>query len=194
MSRRLFRKLFSEFSFGMLFLEFISIILAIFLGYLATNWNENRIEKKEAREALALMCDELTQNYNNLQYYQSYYHRMLFLVDSLDAIGQFDTLFEMEEYHSINPPIVYTFAYEMAKTSSKLANINHEKAITIFMNYESLMGLQRSIEQAQSRILANQLEDVRDWKLVLNFLREPIDLFFRDYPLLHEKEVCPLTD
>ena len=190
MLSRFTKKLFSEFSLGIFFLEFISIILAIFLGYLATNWNENRIEEKEAREALELMCDELTQNYNTLQDYQKYYHRMLFLVDSLDALGQFDTLFKMEEYHSINPPFVYTFAYKVAESSGKLGNIDHKKATLIYRNYLSLRGLEESIEMVQVQLLTGKLEGVDDWRMAFNFFREPIDLFFRDFPLLQQEGIC----
>ena len=86
MFRNLARKIFGGFSVRILLLEFFSIAIAIFLGNLATDWNQKRIKRIEAREALKLMCEELDQNYQDLLPYKKYYHRMLFLLDSLEAI------------------------------------------------------------------------------------------------------------
>lgn len=190
MFRNLSRKLFGGFSFKVLFFEFVIIVMAIFLGNLAADWSEHKNKKREAQESLELMCEELAQNYHNLKYYQQYYHRMIFLMDSLEAVGQFETLFDLPEFKSINPPLIYTFAYEMAKSSSKLANIDHQKAMTIYRAYTALQGLSETIEQSQFRLLSGEIETAQNWRMTFNFYREPIELFYRNYPLLQKRGVC----
>ena len=194
MFRKLTRRLFGEFSLGILVVEFISIIIAIFLGNLATDWNQNRAQKREAREARISMCEELDQNYRNLKPYQVYYHRMLFLLDSLEAIDRFEALFEMEEFHNINPPLTFTFAYDMAKGTGKLANIDHRQAITFYTVYAHLQGLKETIELTQSQLFSGGIEEAHQWRTTFNFYRESVDLFFRDYPLLQQAAVCPGMD
>ncbi len=159
---------------------------------MATDWNAQRIKEDETAEALQLMCDELRQNYHNLQPYQEYYQRALYLLDSLEAIGEFEQLFEHREFQGINPPIVYTFAYEMAKNSSKLANIEHEKAKVVFRNYLHLEELLRTIEQTQQQLLVSDIEGPDSWNMVLNFYRESIELFYRSYAQLQKDDICPL--
>jgi len=190
MFRNLRRKLFGNFSIGVLFVEFISIVIAIFLGNMASNWNNNRIQAKEAEEALQQMCVELAQNHSNLRYYYNYYSRMLTLMDSLAAIDQIDKLTTMKEYQSLNPPIIYTFAYEMAKSSNKLADIKHEKAIYLFHTYSALEGLKETNTNSTALLLNNQIETAIDWSTSFNIYKEYLEYFYKKYEQLEEKEIC----
>lgn len=194
MFRNFIQKLFKEFSVSILLVEFFLIVVAIFFGNLATDWNAERVKQAETAEALQLMCDELQQNYHNLLPYREYYQRSLYLLDSLDSIGEFEQLFEHREFQGINPPIVYTFAYEMAKNSSKLANIEHEKAKVVFRNYLHLEELLRTIEQTQQQLLVSDIEGPDNWNMVLNFYRESIELFYRSYAQLQKGGICPSVD
>ncbi|MEM8891630.1 MAG: hypothetical protein AAGD28_26870, partial [Bacteroidota bacterium] len=126
-----------------------------------------------------------------LQFYQQYYSRMLFLLDSLEERGAFEKFYELEEFQSINPPGIYTFAYDIAESSGRLGNIDHEKSVAIARIYLSLKGLNRIIEEIQVILLKGELESAAAWRSSLNFLKQPIDLFYRDYPLLASYKVCP---
>ena len=185
------RKLFHGISFGILLLEFVSILLAIFLGNLASDWSKEASERDAASKSLSLICMELNKNYDELQYYRKYYNRMLFLLDSLESLDEFEKFYEMEEYQSINPPAIYTFAYDIAESSGRLGNIDHEKSVAIARIYLSLKGLNKIIEEIQVMVLKRELNDSQAWRSSLNFLKQPIDLFYRDYPMLQSYQVCP---
>jgi len=185
------KKLFKGISVGVLLLEFLSILVAIFLGNLAADWNKESNERKEAQKSLALICKELDKNHEELEYYLKYYHRMIVLLDSVEAINEFEQFFELDEFQHINPPAIYTFAYDIGQSSGRLANIEHEQAVVIARVYLSLQGLQKIIEESQLRVLKGELEGPEAWRQTLNFFRQPIELFYRDYPMLNSYKVCP---
>lgn len=126
-------------------MEFVSILLAIYLGNLASDWSKESSERDAASKSLNLICKELNKNHEELQYYRKYYNRMLFLLDSVESIGEFEKFNELKEYQSINPPGIYTFAYDIAESSGRLGNVAHEKAVAIAWIYMSLKGLNRII-------------------------------------------------
>ncbi len=194
MLRNVLHRLFKNFSLRIFLAEFILIVVAIFLGNLATDWNNKRLTEQETQEALELMCEELEQNYHNLTYYRKYYPRSLDLLDSLTKIGKFDEMFSSEGFHGINPPAVYTFAYEMAKSSSKFANIGHADAKVLYMNYVYLDDLRWTTEQAQQRLVSGEMERPDDWQVIFNFYREPIELFYKNFAVLQERCICPPVD
>ena len=184
------RKLFEGFSIGVLLLEFVSIIIAIFLGNIASNWHYQSQQNREAQQALSQICEELSQNYENLLYYRNYYVRMLTIMDSLETIGQPDSLLTSKEFKNINPPWVRTFAFDMAKGSSKLANIEHEKAALIDLQYIHLRGIENTTTQMQSQLLNGDSIDLKSWRTAFNFYRQSTNLFYRDYELLENAQVC----
>ncbi|MEL6256156.1 MAG: hypothetical protein AAFR87_29395 [Bacteroidota bacterium] len=185
------RKLFNGISFGILLLEFVSILLAIYLGNLASDWSKEASERDAATKSLTLICKELNTNYDELQYYRKYYNRMIFLLDSVESIGEFEKFEYLEEYQSINPPGIYTFAYDIAESSGRLGNIDHEKAVVIARIYMSLKGLNRIIEEIQVIVLKGELNSPQAWRSSLNFLKQPIDIFYRDFPMLGSYKICP---
>ncbi|MDW3647101.1 MAG: hypothetical protein R8P61_08565 [Bacteroidia bacterium] len=190
MLHRRSRKLFKGISIGILLVEFVSILLAIYLGNLASDWSKESSERDAASKSLNLICKELNKNHEELQYYRKYYNRMLFLLDSIESIGEFEKFHELKEYQSINPPGIYTFAYDIAESSGRLGNVAHEKAVAIARIYMSLKGLNRIIEEIQVIVLKGELNSPRAWRSSLNFLKQPIDLFYRDYPMLESYKVC----
>lgn len=185
------RRLFSgTFSWGALLLEFVSIILAIYLGNLATDWHEKSNKQKETREALAYICEEIQSNKNRLSYTRNYYRRVVFLIDSLAQLDQFEKLFELEEFYNINPPLVETFAFEIAKADGNLSQIKFEQSASINLLYNHIHSLERFVEMAQQSIVKHELNTKDDWETIFYLLKEPVELFFRDLKNFEKWNLC----
>lgn len=54
-------------------IEFVLVVLGVFLGIVAANWNEERLEKRETRRLLVQLDEQLTANLRFIDGLSSYY-------------------------------------------------------------------------------------------------------------------------
>lgn len=190
MFRNLSRLLFGQFSWSVLMLEFLSIILAIFIGNLVTNWHEKSAKEQEAVEAVSFICEELEVNYSRMDRTQKYYDRVLFLMDSLEMISQLNQLREHPDYQGINPPLLQSYAYEMAQANGALAFIDFEQYAAVSVVYAHIESYNLILSEIQGILLRREIQEYNDWINIFYFLKQPTDLFLRDFPDLEPLGLC----
>jgi hypothetical protein len=70
---RRFRGHVAEHNWFAVAVDFLIVVIGVFVGIQASNWNQGRIERRQGREYRAMLIDDLQSNQKNLAMRKRYY-------------------------------------------------------------------------------------------------------------------------
>ena len=193
-------------------LEFLMLFLAVFLGFLAENLREHRVEKEKAKQYLLSFYEDLkndTSRINTLVEYDqqkiSALRTMYNCYDTVSAnLQSTNCMGELIKYSRSNRGFVLT-----ERTLQQLANaggyrlLNKEDAdsITAYENaYKAYLDFQRTVFQSSQDNVRNTLNKFADFRIIAplqlttaNFAGDTVDaklkgplMFTKDRQLLNQ--------
>jgi len=193
-------------------LEFLMLFLAVFLGFLAENLREHRVEKEKAKQYLSSFYEDLkndTSRINTLVEYDqqkiSALRTMYNCYDTVSAnLQSTNCMGELIKYSRSNRGFVLT-----ERTLQQLANaggyrlLNKEDAdsITAYENaYKAYLDFQRTVFQSSQDNVRNTLNQFADFRIIAplqlttaNFAGDTVDaklkgplMFTKDRQLLNQ--------
>ena len=135
--------------FSEYFIQLILVIVGVFFGMLASDWNASKSLEKSQKEILQNIKEEITANLETVKQAESNRKRFNKSLDSLDALLEkealntlfFDKDFEerLPNWRGIGGGELSNAMFEMAKFSNVLATIDIDKAkqLTKTYNYQN---------------------------------------------------------
>jgi len=166
-----------------LFIEVVSIIVAVCLGFLVNEWRESMHNSSRADAALSGITAEISLNRDHLAERIPYYQRMLAALDSLAAshgtapfAGR-----SIEGWHGLNPPLLRGAAYEAASATGALSLVDFEVADQIAQAYLGQEMVKNTFDWTLQSILAGQLETWEDAQRVFSLALEASQLGLQTY-------------
>ena len=176
---RLIRKGMKGLSFSVLFIEFISIVMAIFLGFIAANWQEGRQNRKKAKDAMQMILAESKRNQAEVADKLPYYKRVLVEMDSLyqvDGIVDF-SLNQLPSWNGMNPPFLQDAAFQLALSRGTLSHFDLETAEAISQLYEIQEAFEQTVDFTTMNILAGNIDSPSGWYEALNFFQQHCQVY-----------------
>ncbi len=155
-------------SFG---LELLSIVIAIVLGFIVTEWRESRQEAKKAKLALHRIAQEVELNRDAISNMLPYYETMLHRIDSLGH-DSLEISTDLQGWQGINPIALQSSAYQLAMQTGLLSNIDFEMATAISLYYVICEEYGNTSSFARQSLLLGQLETGHQYYTVLELFRQ----------------------
>ncbi len=188
-------------SFGHYFFEFFMMFLAVFLGFLADNIRERRVEKKQERVYMQNMLEDLRAD---ISLYNNYTKNNISVFELIDTLVQ---LIKSPERKQHITKLAYTArmvlpqfkqlvpterTYEQMKNSGTLRLISsQETANSISYYYYSVNELQKYNESIMvwATDYGSEMGKIFDGELLLNIIKEKKEIPAEASALLTEDPV-----
>lgn len=152
-------------------LELLSIVIAIVLGFIVTEWRESRQEAKKAKLALQRIAQEVELNRDAAASMLPYYEDMLNQMDSLGR-DSLNVASDLNGWEGINPIAFQSSAYQLAMQTGLLANIDFDMATAISLYYAACNDYGSTSGYARQSLLLGQLESGHQYYTVLELFRQ----------------------
>ncbi len=152
-------------------LELLSIVIAIVLGFIVTEWRESRQEAKKSKAALLRIAQEVALNSDAIENMMPYYVQMLHQMDTLgrDALN---VASDLKGWEGINPIAFQSSAYQLAMQTGLLSNIDFDMATAISLYYAACDDYGSTSGYARQSLLLGQLESGDQYYTVLELFRQ----------------------
>ncbi len=160
MFRRLMRGI-KKFTFSSFLLELISIMIAIVLGFIVTEWRAAQLEKKKAKDAVYLISKEVDQNKATILAALSYYSSMLEQMDTL-GIENIEVPGDLADWQGMNPIALQAASYKMALQAGLLSAIDFQDATAISQYYTAVEDLHSTNAYGRQSLLMGKLESAQE--------------------------------
>lgn len=160
MFRRLVRRI-KKFTFSSFILELISIVIAIVLGFIVTEWRAAQLEKNKAKDAVYLISKEVDQNKATILAALSYYTSIL---EQMDTIGtqNIKSPSDLADWQGMNPIALQAASYKMALQAGLLFAIDFQDATAISQYYTAVEDLHRTNAYGRQSLLMGKLESTQE--------------------------------
>ncbi|MBX2875163.1 MAG: hypothetical protein KTR30_23770 [Saprospiraceae bacterium] len=170
MSLSLFRRLRGKSSpgFG---LELLSIVIAIVLGFIVTEWRESRQEAKKSKAAIWRIAQEVELNRDAIDHMLPYYEKMLHQMDSLGG-DSLEVSTDLVGWEGLNPIALQSSAYQLAIQTGLLSNIDFDRATAVSLYYAACDDYSTTSAYARQSLLLGQLESGHQYYTVLELFRQ----------------------
>ncbi|NRB50839.1 MAG: hypothetical protein HRU41_24430 [Saprospiraceae bacterium] len=152
-------------------LELLSIVIAIVLGFIVTEWRESLQEAKKAKLALYRIAQEVELNRDAAAHMLPYYEKMLHRMDSLGR-DSFNVNSDIKGWEGINPIAFQSSAYQLAIQTGLLSNIDFEMATNISLFYVACDDYGITSSYARQSLLIGQLEQGYQYYTLLELFRQ----------------------
>ena len=169
------------------FIEVVSIIVAVILGFVVNEWRENHNDRKAAETAVQRIMMEIEQNHAQLQDRYAYYTRILGAIDSLKSVSHdIRSTADVPGWTGINPPVMSASSYLTASSIGVFSSVDFETADHI----AKLYIMQDELHQLGSTSIQSLISGTlfRDSSVQMLFIvyQELIDGWFGAYRRLSE--------
>ena len=160
MFSRLVRRI-KKFTFSSFILELISIVIAIVLGFIVTEWRAAQLEKKKAKDAVYLISKEVDQNKATILAALSYYTSIL---EQMDTIGteNIEAPSDLADWQGMNPIALQAASYKMALQAGLLSAIDFQDATAISQYYTAVEDLHRTNAYGRQSLLMGKLQSTQE--------------------------------
>lgn len=160
MFRRLMRGI-KKFTFSSFLLELISIMIAIVLGFIVTEWRGTQLEQKKAKDAVALISKEVAQNKEAILMALPYY---LSILEQMDSIGteNMEGPSDLPDWKGMSPMALQAASYKMALQAGLLSAIDFQDATAISLYYTAVEDLNSTNAYARQSLLMGKLQSAQD--------------------------------
>lgn len=152
-------------------LELLSIVIAIVLGFIVTEWRESRQETKRSKAALVRIAQEVDLNKDAIENMLPYYEHMLQQIDSLGR-DSLNVASDLKGWEGINPIAFQSSAYQLAIQTGLLSNIDFDMATAISLYYAACDDYGSTSGYARQSLLLGQLESGDQYYTVLELFRQ----------------------
>lgn len=170
MFRRLVRGI-KKFTFSSFLLELISIVIAIVLGFIVTEWRADQLEKKKAKEAVVLISKEVDQNKATILAALAYYTTILEQIDSI-GVEKIQAPGELADWRGMNPIALQATSYKMALQGGLLSAIDFEDATAISQYYTAVEDLHSTNAYGRQSLLMGKLESTQENYMLQELFRQ----------------------
>lgn len=152
-------------------LELLSIVIAIVLGFIVTEWRESRQEAKKAKLALHRIAKEVERNRDAVDRILPYYEKMLNQMDGIQT-DTLNVVSDLEDWQGFNPIALQSSAYQLAMQTGLLSNVDFEMATAISLYYTACDDYMTTSSYARQSLLLGQLESGHQYYTVLELFRQ----------------------
>ncbi|MBD3367137.1 MAG: hypothetical protein GF405_03040 [Candidatus Eisenbacteria bacterium] len=168
---------------GILALEIVSIMLAVALGFLVTEWREGLADSRRSRAALNAIKAEISMNREHLGDRVPYYAHLVSELNELAAIdgeAQF-TGGELDGWRGLNPPFLHQAAYEAASATGALSHMDFDVVSRVAEAYLAQEMVDSTFDWALQSALTGQLETRSDAQRAFYLMLEASQLAVGTY-------------
>lgn len=160
MFSRLVRRI-KKSTFSSFILELISIVIAIVLGFIVTEWRAAQLEKNKAKDAVYLISKEVDQNKATILAALSYYTSIL---EQMDTIGtqNIESPNDLADWQGMNPIALQAASYKMALQAGLLSAIDFQDATAISQYYRAVEDLDRTNAFGRQSLLMGKLQSTQE--------------------------------
>ena len=152
-------------------LELLSIVIAIVLGFVVTEWRESLQEAKKAELALYRIAQEVERNRHAAAHMLPYYEKMLHRMDSLGR-DSFNVNSDVKGWEGINPIAFQGSAYQLAIQTGLLSTIDFEMATGLSLFYAACDDYGTTSSYARQGLLLGQLAQGHQYYTLLELFRQ----------------------
>ncbi len=157
-----------------LIIEFISIIMAVILGFVVNEYRENHNRKLEADLALKRISKEIEQNDSLLVKGEKYFSRMVFVFDSLitnNPNAPYDEK-SIPGWQGIGAPGLSSSAYKTAVSTGIFSFVDFETADIISRLYLIQDKIDQFNTEALNSTVKLEILNNQSLKILFNIYRE----------------------
>ncbi len=158
-----------------LLVEGAMITFAVILGFLVTDWGEDRRERLRSAEALERVRAELRMNLAELERALPYWESMGARFDSVLAVEADVSVWELEvpdDWRGLSPPSVRSASWEVARSTRALGQLPFGTVDQAAIAYESLDDLDQVLDEAIASLLQGRLERLSEWRRTFSLLED----------------------
>ncbi len=151
----------------MLLIEGALITFAVVIGFLVSDWGDNRQRLERAEEAQERIAAELAVNREEIGRTLPYWTEMMQRLDSVLAREGDASIWEREVppgWRGLSPPSIRRASWIVAQSTGALERVPFGAVDEAAMAYEALDDLDRVVNEAIGALLDGQLERVAEWR------------------------------
>ena len=126
------------------FILIIPVMIGVFLGLLANNWNNDQINKEETQKLLKSLTRELDSNDETIKESLSYFIQLRDSIYHLSDKNRSPSSFSF--WKGLNPPLLKSASFKSAILSGRLSNLDFETVEELSSTYDFVDDLKQQSE------------------------------------------------
>lgn len=159
---------------GVIAVEIMSIVIAIFLGFAVSTWDSVRRDRARGRDAVVRLTLELRANQVEIAGLAPYYLNIATAMDSVlraDGDGPFRTA-TIPGWYGIRPPRIRAAAFTVATSTGALEHVDFATADLIASAYEGLDDLSGTVDAGMNAFVAGSMRDLSAFLRLMSLMSE----------------------
>ncbi len=174
----------TNFSWRVLAIESLVIMLSILLGFTLNGWRQSASEQEAIDAALQSIAAEVRQNKQELEEHLPYYRTMRDTLEYLASVRGEETAIETGEipgFRGYNIPLLRASAFQAARSTGTLSDMEFELANTLSSIYYFQSFYTDLIDKLTTGLVMDNFKNVGQWQMVFALMANngdfPADLY-----------------
>lgn len=175
-----------HFSWKVLAVEAVVIMLSVVLGFTLNGWREAQGEQATVEAALQGIAEEVQHNQREIRPLTPYYRTMRDTLARLSAergdektpVGIMEVAKQIPGFGGLKIPMLRASAFETARSTGAISLMDFELADALYAAYQRQQYYESLIEDLQTELIAGDLETLEDWRRAFTVLaNNGVDLY-----------------
>ncbi len=178
-----------NFSWRVLAIESLVIMLSVLLGFMLNGWRTSQGEQETVDAALQSIAAEVRYNKRELEQHLPYYRSMRDTLAYLASVRREDTAIETSEipgFRGYDIPVLRPSAFETARSTGVLSDMEFELADALFSTYRIQTLYTGLLEKLTTGFIMGNFETIENWWMVFALMANNGGFAHESYPELLE--------